>query len=144
MSKQNVATSVQRKDACLSHLSDFEWSAACQYLTYVEASAGLSPVSSAQIYNFSYTKLGPDKLIAAKRRIKHILEANLSSLAVWVGSHEGELKEDEKVVLRTLYKSTNEVLGIVDAHLTIAKRLSKTAKLSVLEGKGGEEDIIPF
>lgn len=126
------------------HLSDFEWGAACQYIVYVQFQAKLQDVSSAQIYNFPYARLGPDKLIASKGATVRRLEANLRRLEIWVGERGEGLEDEDKVVLRTMYRSIGGALETVRDHLKLAKKLSEQKQSLVFGKEDSSDDELPF
>lgn len=131
-------------DRPLKGLADFEWASVAQYLVYIEATAKLKPLSEAQIYNFPLARLGPEKLIAQKRRTKHSIEANLSNLASFVGKFSDDMTDEEKVVLRSLYRTIKGSLETVTEHLETAKGLKKLDQLTVLASTEDTEDELPF
>lgn len=111
-------------------LSNLEFLTVAQFLHYVEAEARLQEFATGAVYSFQVVPRGLDSLLARKKKLLKILEANNQKLAEWVEVYFPKGDAKEKAVLRSLYYQTRISIQIVLRHIRVAERLIDEAELA--------------
>ncbi len=110
-------------------VSDFEWQSAAAYFRYVEVNAKLVGYTLSSVYSFHVTeKTGFKGLVARKLALSRILRTNLTNIEVWVSENCDKISPHQLVFVRSLYRTTKDLIGIVDEQVERAERLAKYEK----------------
>jgi len=126
-------------------LKDFEWGTVGRYMQYVSLAAGLVELNLHSINSFEIKSGKVGSLLAAKRGILYRIEENARRLATWTGARSERLTQNEKVVLRTMYRDFCQASETVKRHIELAKDIeNKGMTQSSFFTHKERNDEIPF
>ncbi len=124
-------------------ISDYQWASVAHYIAHLEQILVLTEVSAESVYSFRVQGGRFDQLRKRKEKIVQTLEENNAKLCVYVAERKGRLESGELDVIRGIYKSNLEAVGIAREH---AERLKKMLEryAEKLPGMGGDNGDLPF
>lgn len=133
----------------LKTISDYEWASVARYIVYVSACAGLIEISSDAIYSFRIGQSGPASLVRRKKRARDCLTKNMELISEFVARNDDELQDDERGVIRGMYRTQAEGWSTVEGHIAHAEAIVSMRQKSLLPGcfEGEfveDEDDFPF
>lgn len=124
-------------------ISDYQWASVGNYVAHLEQILVLTEVSGEAVYSFRIDSGGFNKLRRRKEKIVRVLEKNNAKLCVYVEQNKAKLGGAEMVVIRGMYKSNLEAIGIAREHAARLKRTSKNI-VSMFPGLEEDYDDLPF
>lgn len=128
-------------------VSDFEWQSAAAYFRYVEVNARLADYSLTSVYSFHVAKkTGFKGLVARKLALSRILRQNLVNIELWVRQSADKISVHQLVFVRSLYRTTKDLVAIVDDQVERAERLAKYEKdvTPYIDQNEDAQDEFPF
>lgn len=124
-------------------LKDFEWASVTRYISYIDQLLGLDSVSGGDVYSFRVDKSGVEGLEKRKLAVMDKLSRNNEKIGNLVSRTGDSIGEEEKVALRSMYRSNLEAIKVVEQQVIRLKRMTQMIFFANGDSKPDESEV-PF
>ncbi len=124
-------------------LSDYTWGSVGRYIQHVEVNTGVVAIAASAIWSFKFDNDDPLRLSRSKNRTLLVLNENLRRIATYAGDRREEMTDDERVVLRSYYRTLQDAIGLVKDHIERADGIAG-AMMRTLVFDWENQDEPPF